>query len=147
MNEVEIKKIDGAIRDSFLYVFEPTLRGQTLYILEKCREAGIKCIFENKSVRIFSARKLDKFRAIIEESYNSYSPPMKLEKTQLYMDGRETVCFANKFEETIYMVNSKIEKVLMNQFMGKLPVTNHYRIFTSLGEMETTLLDECGIII
>jgi hypothetical protein len=144
INIIEHKEVaEGLPRYSFISKF----RGQACYIITRCREEKVFSKYELGYIHIYSKKKLDLFKKIIEESFKVKMEciPLEKEKVSFYKQGH-LLCFMHKPSDCTYVVDKDFEELILHQFKGSLPITKNYKIFRLQKEMKEDILN-LGIII
>lgn len=134
----ELDKVHGAPR----FAFRPNLRGQAVYVMLKCKEEGIKTIYEYDEVKIYSKRKYERFHKICFDSFFAYTEvrkPLDI-PTKAYYCGRHLVCVYVRDEDAIFLKESSMEEMVNYQFQGRIPITQNYFIYRTQEEMANELL-------
>jgi hypothetical protein len=130
------------------FAFKPVLRGQGVFIMHECHNAGIYCKFDFQEIHIFSRKKLPKFEDIVKRSFESYKEntlQLNKESSLVTLEGK-VFCVQVKSRDITYVIEDNFKEVVRFQFLGKLPITQNYKIFRIQKEMKEYLLTK-GILI
>jgi hypothetical protein len=145
--DIKIKTIQNRCDEDPKFSFTPTLRGQACYIMAKCEEKEIRTEYMMGDIRIFSHKKLELFKSIIQDSFMFHKNGSAMQMPiQSYTINGSIICVGIKSEDCLYCFESSMARVIENQFIGKIPMTMHYKIYNMKKEMEEDFLRK-GILI
>lgn len=145
----DIKPTGNTIEDMPKYYYLPVLRGQTVYILDKCKSEGIRVEFTHGKIYIYSERKVQRFQEIILNSFSVnfiYTVDDMKKSSQHFHQDKRFICLALKELDTILTVEQAFDRVIYYQFLGKIPVAKNYRIFSTYRELIEQAAEEFNII-
>jgi len=150
-NGVNINYLDfNGLENQPKFSFKPIYRGQSVFIMKHCKQEGIKADFQSGEVVIYAKRKIDKFAHIILQSFHIASNPQCVDFTsesQRFMIGRKFIALGLKTNDTLYTTEDAFKDMVYYQFLGKVPVTKKYMVFTTLRELKRHLEKEQRILV
>jgi len=144
----EIKEMNyGGLEDYPKFSYHPVLRGQAIYILKRCKEKNLKADYFFEDIQIYSKTKLPEFEVIIKESLQ-YHSTIKLEKeSQAYHVDRHFLGIAIKKEDIILATEESFPEIVYYQFQNKIPVTQHYKIFSTQHDLKQEAESRYNVLI
>jgi hypothetical protein len=133
--------------------YAPIYRGQGAYIAHRCERARIQVAFRNGNIVLDSRRLRPTFEKIVGESVElresviaRFGVPSINSAHKLFLYGRIVLCVVIRDEDVTYVAQEQFANVVRQQFLCRLPVTMHYKVFSRQWEMRDALLTQ-GILI
>lgn len=124
-------------------------RGQGVYITRRCLEEGIPVELVDSLIYTPEHKDFMRFNDIVVESLNKKQEaerPKLQVPTKTFKMGQALLCVMIQEEDTTYVQESKLSKVVELQFLGRIPMTWNYKIFSLVREIEQEMLGK-GLII
>jgi hypothetical protein len=136
------------IQNNPKFSYPPIHRGEAASLQALCENANIQTSFSYGSVRIFSKTKIPQFKDLIAQNLLLFNQKNGLtHKLQKWSwNNNITFCVGLQRDDTIYTYVSVLEKVIINQYRGVIPVTNKINISETREEMLIALIKR-GVIV
>lgn len=143
---IYIKELKGADGDP-KYAYRATRMGQANYIMIRCQEDNIACLYVAGEVQLYSRRKLPQFVSIVTESfqYDLLSRPEVKSGTQAYWEGPSLLCVY--VDGVVYLANKNMPRYKMYVYKKDLPSVELCKVYRTKNEMIQALMEEKNIVV
>jgi hypothetical protein len=130
--------------------YKTILRGQGVYLLNKCKELGVRVIYQSGHVLIFTKKKIDLFLDAIEQSlHESQELPTKsfIASHQCFKSGKKLLAIGIKDLDLLITTDDNFKDVVFYQFKNKIPITKNVKIYSTLRDLKTGVEKEFNLIV
>lgn len=149
--EILLTHLDyGDVQNQPKISYEPSLRGQGVFILMKCKQENVRVDYKYGKVRLYSKRKVDILRSIIKESFQfceGLKIPVFSAPFQTFKAGKKFMALAIRDKDLILTTDEKFKDVIYYQFCKRIPITKNYEIFYTLHELKTKVEEQYKLLI
>lgn len=126
--------------------FKPKWRGQAAYILNECEKSGIRAKYLYGKVRIYSDLKKKDFLDIIGKSFivRKERNGLTADVHKWKCDGK-LICIGIKDENCLFCTEVNLDKVVIGQYLGNIPVTRKIKVLNNEEEFFREIITK-GVI-
>lgn len=147
MNRIEAPVIND---EKITIAYTPQYRGQCAYIAYRCSRSHLRIYHADGRIMIPEGQDLRRISRIVEESIairQSLSElPVLHHKSKSFYDGRALLCVMLRDVDETFLTEGHLDEVVRLQFLGAIPVTMNYRVFSRQWAMKESLISR-GILV